>query len=253
MARNIYFIGTAGSGKSSMTAAFHEWLDDSEIDSVLVNLDPGVESLAYRPDIDIRDWIRLKDVMDDYGLGPNGAQVMCADLIAVNAAEISNVFETYKTKYVLVDTPGQMELFTFREASRATIEALGWEESFLVFLSDGNLVKSPNGLLSLMMLGATTQFRFSLPLINVISKSDLLSEGELDQVLERSRDPHLLNNDLLEEKDQSVVSVEIFKALESAGIFKELTPVSSQERTGFEDIYNSIQQYFEGGEDLRKD
>lgn len=252
MARNIYFIGTAGSGKSSMVESFHEWMGDQDLDSVIVNLDPGAESLVYTPDVDIRDWIKLEEVMEEYGLGPNGAQILCADMIALNVKEVAETLETYKTNYILMDTPGQMELFSFREASRAIMEAFGLEESFIVFLSDAALAKTPNGLLSLIMLSATTQFRFFVPLINTLSKSDLLSAEELDEILQRSSDPYRLHSDLLEEKAQSVVSVEIFKALENAGVYKELTPVSSKDRTGFEDVYNGIQQFFEGGEDLTK-
>ena len=37
---NVYFVGTAGSGKSTMVGAFRKWLDDNEIDSCTVNLDP---------------------------------------------------------------------------------------------------------------------------------------------------------------------------------------------------------------------
>ena len=69
---NIYFVGTAGSGKSTMVGAFKRWLDDNEIDSIVVNLDPGAEKLPYVPDVDIREWINLDEVMSQYGLGRTG-------------------------------------------------------------------------------------------------------------------------------------------------------------------------------------
>jgi GTPase SAR1 family protein len=222
MARNIYFIGTAGSGKSTMTAAFQEWMGDRDLDTVVMNLDPGAVNLAYEPDIDVRDWVKLEDIMDEYGLGPNGAQIMCADLVAVNIRELAEALETYKTNYVLIDTPGQMELFTFREASRAIVEAFGQEDSYLVFLSDASLARSPTGLLSLVMLSATTQFRFLTPLLS-------------------------------EERGESAVTVELFKALENVGVYRTMIPVSARNMTGLEDIYNNIQQFFAGGEDLSKD
>jgi GTPase SAR1 family protein len=253
MARNIYFIGTAGSGKSTMTAAFQEWMGDRDLDTVVMNLDPGAVNLAYEPDIDVRDWVKLEDIMDEYGLGPNGAQIMCADLVAVNIRELAEALETYKTNYVLIDTPGQMELFTFREASRAIVEAFGQEDSYLVFLSDASLARSPTGLLSLVMLSATTQFRFLTPLLNVLSKSDLLGDDDLETLLERTGDPYRLYNDLSEERGESAVTVELFKALENVGVYRTMIPVSARNMTGLEDIYNNIQQFFAGGEDLSKD
>jgi GTPase SAR1 family protein len=236
-----------------MTAAFQEWMGDRDLDTVVMNLDPGAVNLAYEPDIDVRDWVKLEDIMDEYGLGPNGAQIMCADLVAVNIRELAEALETYKTNYVLIDTPGQMELFTFREASRAIVEAFGQEDSYLVFLSDASLARSPTGLLSLVMLSATTQFRFLTPLLNVLSKSDLLGEDELETLLERTGDPYRLYNDLSEERGESAVTVELFKALENVGVYRTMTPVSARNMTGLEDIYNNIQQFFEGGEDLSKD
>src|SRR2546426_12321509 len=76
MARNLYFIGTAGCGKSTMVRAFHGWLAAQGLDAVTVNLDPGAERTPYEVDIDVRDWIRLAEVMEEHRLGPNGAQVL---------------------------------------------------------------------------------------------------------------------------------------------------------------------------------
>lgn len=87
----IYFIGTAGSGKSTLTATVKNWVEQRGLDTIIVNLDPGAESLPYTPDVDIRDWISLKEVMETNKLGPNGAQIACADMIALNTDEIKKV------------------------------------------------------------------------------------------------------------------------------------------------------------------
>src|SRR5207247_911591 len=113
--RNLYFIGTAGCGKSTMVRGFDDWMASQGLDIVTVNLDPGAERVPYDIDIDVRDWIRLAEVMEEHGLGPNGAQVVAADLLAMDAGEIQETMDTFRTNYFLIDTPGQMELFTFRE------------------------------------------------------------------------------------------------------------------------------------------
>lgn len=253
--RYIYFIGTAGSGKSTMVQAYKEWLDAQGIDSLIVNLDPGAEFIPYDADVDIRDWVHLDEVMKDYSLGPNGAQIVASDLMAVNSKEWVPVVKKMETNFALIDTPGQMELFAFRESSSAIVEELGKEDGFLVFLSDPTLAKTPNGFVSDLMLAAITQFRFSLPILNVLSKADLLKEEQLGEMANWSRDPYALYNALTEKEmgPQTVMSVEFLKAMESVGMYKELTPVSSEEGTGMEDIYNTIQQYFEGGEDVDRD
>lgn len=253
MGRVLYFVGTAGSGKTTMVHAFDIWMQQHGYDTVLANLDPGAEGLPYDPDVDIKDWVSLKEVMEDYGLGPNGAQVLAADMLALNIQEVAEVLDTFRTDYVLIDTPGQMELFTFRASSRAVVEALG-EEAFLVYLTDPALAKSPSGLVSSLLLSATTQFRHSLPFLNVLSKSDLLTEEELQRTLKWSSDPYDLYDALLEERSSSkaLLDVEFLKALESTGVYRRLTPISSELMFGFEDLYTAVQQTFQGGEDIER-
>ncbi|MDA4135246.1 MAG: ATP/GTP-binding protein, partial [Thaumarchaeota archaeon] len=70
---NIIFVtGTAGSGKSLLTSSLVSWYREKSQDAITVNLDPGVLSLPYDPDVDIRTQIDLQQVMTDYSLGPNG-------------------------------------------------------------------------------------------------------------------------------------------------------------------------------------
>jgi GTPase SAR1 family protein len=247
----VYFIGTAGSGKSSMVQAFHDWLSSNNIDSIIVNLDPGADFIPYQADVDIRDWVHLDEIMNEYSLGPNGAQLVAADLMAVNSKEWVPTVKKMETDYCLIDTPGQMELFAFRQSSVALVEEMGREESFLVFLSDPTLARTPNGFVSDMLLCGITQFRFSLPILNVLSKADLLKEEELEELANWSRDSYALYNALTDKdmSSQAVISIEFLKAMESVGMYKELTPVSAMEGTGMEDIYSMVQQFFEGGED----
>lgn len=234
--------------------AFKEWAAYQGYDAITVNLDPGAETIPYEPDVDIRDWISLKEVMEEYGLGPNGAQIMAADLIALNAKEVAEVLQEYRTDYFLVDTPGQMELFTFRESSRVVIDAFRREASFLLYLSDAILSRQPSGLVSSLLLGATCQFRHAVPYLSVLSKSDLLTEEELERVVQWSSDPYALYDGLVEEgvSPRSVLDVEFLKALEAIGVYKRLMPVSSELPYGMEDIYNAVQEVFAGGEDLER-
>ncbi|MBO4798619.1 MAG: ATP/GTP-binding protein [Candidatus Methanomethylophilaceae archaeon] len=253
--KNLFFVGTAGSGKSTLVGAYRQWLEGAGVDAIVVNMDPGAESLPYDPDIDIREWISLSDVMGEYGLGPNGAQIVAADLMAVNIEKMTSVFSEYDTDYVLIDTPGQLELFAFRESSNITVDAFGKEDSMLVYLSDPSLCKTPNGFVSAMVLGALVQFRLQLPMINMLSKSDTLSEADERRMLDWYSLPDVLYGDLLDADSmpQTVVGMELFKAMENTGIFGEIRSVSSQDETGLEDIYAASQLIFFGGEDTMRD
>lgn len=255
MSKRIYVIGTAGSGKSTAVHAFQVWMNTQGFDAITVNLDPGAENLVYNPDVDIQDWYTLKEAMEDTALGPNAAQIYCADMLALNAKEVGDTIRGFETDYVLIDTPGQMELFTFRESSKVIVEEFGREDTMIAFLVDPILARTPSGFVSSIMLSATTQFRFSIPLATVLSKVDLLPENDLEKILEWSRSTDALNTSLEEGSGSPIIvaSSEFFKALENVGAFRPLLPISSLNLQGFEDLYNEIQMALEAGEDLATD
>lgn len=251
----IYVVGTAGSGKSRFTAGLVRWLKERGLDATTVNLDPGAEALPYAPDVDIRDWIRLADVMDQYELGPNGAQVMAADLIALRLGDLSEAISQFRAPYVIVDTPGQTELFVFRESGRITMEILAPGRSLIVFLVDPFLARRPSSYVSLAMLSATTSFRFGVPLLNALGKSDLLKPEELDRLQAWAATPETLEDALLAEKPDlyTQMTTDAFRILDSMGTFTRSVTVSSETLEGMDDVYGYVQEVFSGGEDLKSD
>ena len=250
----LYFVGTAGSGKTTMVKQFRRWMNEHGYDALTINLDPGAEELPYEPEIDIREWVTLAGVMEEHGLGPNGAQIACADLLATKIGEVREIMDGLNTDYFLIDTPGQIELFAFRESSRFTVDALGQTESAIAFLFDPFLSKTPSGYISNLLLAATVQFRFYVPSIYVLSKADQLGEEALEQVLEWSREHERLLDAVVSEAPSMSreVSIEFLRGLSGLGASRALFPVSSKEMTGFEDLYNSVQQTFAGGEDIER-
>ena len=247
----IYFVGTAGSGKSTLVKAYKDWLDTTGTESIIINLDPGVDMLPYDADVDIRDWVALDEVMAEFNLGPNGAQVVASDLMAVNINKMKEVVDDYTETYALVDTPGQLELFAFRESSRTIVNAFGKENSMVVYLSDPMLCKSSNGFISNMVLASLVQFRLELPIINILTKIDVLTEEETQMMLNWYNDPEALYDDLLDNDSnpQTIVGSELFKALENIGILGEMRAASAVQSIGLEEIYAAAQLQFFGGDD----
>lgn len=251
----VYVVGTAGSGKSRLTAAFDRWMREHGLDAVTLNLDPGAESLPYGPDVDIRDWIRLADVMEKYELGPNGAQVMAADLVALRVGEIKETLDEYRAPYVFVDTPGQTELFVFRESGRVTMDLLAPGRSVILFLLDPFLARRPSAFVSQMMLSATTQFRFGVPVLNVITKRDLLKPEDIERLESWARDPQTLETALLDEKPDlyNQMTSDAFRILDAMGSLQAAAPVSAETLDGFDDVYAFIQSVYGASEDLASD
>jgi GTPase SAR1 family protein len=252
---NLYFIGSAGSGKSSLTGAFLGWMQGQGYDAVTVNLDPGIENAPYVPDVDIRDWIKLKDIIEDYGVGSNGAQIIAADMLALNIGEMKEIIESFETEYVIFDTPGQMELFTLRQSGKVLVESFGTDRSIIGFLYDPVISKIPSGFITLMLQAASVQVRFNVPFMGILTKSDLLKDEEQEEIIKWSQDFMELDSAIHEEMPtlHNQLNTEFLSALMSFDKGQKLLPVSSTYGSGMEDVYNTVQQIFYGGEDLSRD
>jgi len=251
----VYFIGTAGSGKSTLTYNFQQWMNLRELDAITVNLDPGAENLPYEPDVDIRDWISLKEIMNSYGLGPNGAQIACADMLALNTSDLKKSIESFKTDYVFMDTPGQLELFAFREAGKYIIKFLNPQKSIVAYILDPALAKTASGFASQLILSISTNFRIGLSQINVLSKADMLSEDELKQIISWSENSDELTNAITNEKPSIYreINEKIIDLIKEFESHSKLFPTGKEDFFGIDDLYSQIQIQFTGGEDLMSD
>lgn len=250
-AAHIYFVGTAGAGKSTMVAAYDRWCKAHGLSTVLVNLDPGAEALPYQPDIDIRDTINLSDVMEEHGLGPNGAQVAAADMIALQLGGLRDDLGSYRADQVLIDTPGQIELFVFRQSGKILIEGLAPEKSVIAYHMDPYLARTASGFASQLMLGATTHFRFQQPMIHLLTKKDAIDETSLETILKWGADPMALESDILSESPgmETEMAANIIRLLEGLSIDHTLIPVTATDDEGIDDLYAQIQSVVGGFED----
>jgi GTPase SAR1 family protein len=257
MKQEIYFflIGTAGSGKSTLAQNYKHWCHQQGLESIIINLDPGVEKIPYTPDVDIRDWIKLSEVMESHELGPNGAQIACADMIALNLTEIKESIGQFKSDYIIIDTPGQLELFVFREAGKYTINNLNPTKTMVGYLIDPALAHTPSGFVTQLLLSITTQFRLATPQINILSKADLLKKADIEIIQSWSESSEELYSAVMMEKASMFQQMNegILHIIQEFGGFTEIHPYSKKNFEGIEDIYTMIQQEFEAGEDLLKD
>lgn len=64
---------------------------------------------------DIRDTVNYKEVMKQFNLGPNGGIITSLNLFSTRFDQIMNLLEKREKdhKYVILDTPGQIEVFTW--------------------------------------------------------------------------------------------------------------------------------------------
>jgi len=246
----VFIIGTAGSGKSLLTAAFNEWLKVGKQKTATVNLDPGVLTLPYVPDIDIRDYIDINELMEKYGLGPNGALIMAADLIAEEAERLGKEIEDFKSDVVIVDTPGQMELFAFRASGPYIANELTKEPKAIVYLFDAVFSFNPLNYVSNMFLSAAVYNRFFVPQLHVLSKCDLLPPEEADRIVDWSSNPKALEA-VIEEKlsgTRRLLSRDMMHVIYRLGLRFLLIPVSAKTNEGLINLNTALERILAGGE-----
>ncbi|TPP63379.1 GPN-loop GTPase 1 [Fasciola gigantica] len=106
-------LGMAGSGKTTFVKQLIAHLESQNKHVYSINLDPAVHIVPYRTNIDIRDTVKFKEVMKQYGFGPNGAIMTSlnffssqfnkvVDLINKNAEKVSYVVRVIPSKSVNV-------------------------------------------------------------------------------------------------------------------------------------------------------
>jgi len=246
----VFIAGTAGAGKSLLTGAFSEWLKMAKQDVSVVNLDPGVMNLPYSPDVDIRNYVNVENLMEEYHLGPNGALVMAADLIADEIEKISSEIEELQSDIVLVDTSGQMELFAFRASGPYIANELTKETKVLVYLFDSVFCVNPLNYVSNLFLSTAVYNRFLLPQVHLLSKSDLLPREEVNRIVNWPNNPGSLESAIEQklEGTKRLLTTNVMHAIYKLGQKFSLFPVSAKTNEGMINFNMALERIAAGGD-----
>jgi GTPase SAR1 family protein len=246
----VFIIGTAGSGKSRLTAAFGEWLKMSKQDVSIVNLDPGASKLLYSPEIDVRDYVDVGNLMDEYDLGPNGALIMAADLIADQIEPITKEIEELQSDIVLVDTSGQMELFAFRASGPYIANELTKEPKAIVYLFDAVFSVNPLNYVSNLFLSSAVYNRFLLPQIHLLSKSDLLPKEEVKKIVDWSSSESAIVASIEQklEGTRRLLSRNMVQAIYRLGLKFLLFPISAKTNEGMINFNTALERILSEGD-----
>jgi len=246
----IFVTGTAGSGKSMLTSKILEYYQKNGVFASVLNLDPGVESLPYSPDVDVRDYVDIVQIMKQYDLGPNGSMIMANDLIASKIDDIQNEIHGVNPDYLIVDTPGQIELFAYRASGPFFIQNIDASEKTNIFLYDGTMIVSPSNFISISLLATSIKLRLGLPTINVMTKTDLIPD-KIDQVLKWSSDPISLEEELktLEGETYSLAT-DILRTLNIGEFAGDLIPISNLTGEGMVNLQAALSRIINLGEEV---
>lgn len=224
----IFVIGSAGSGKSTFVKNFSAFLKEKGYDVCCINLDPASDAI-YDADGDIREYIKVEDVMTKYGLGVNGALLKSMELALNFAEELKR-----EADFVLFDTPGQMEIFIFSREGRKFVEILSNSFTAALYLMDLTIVQDVESFLSAILQDVTISLRLSLPTITVFTKADIANPDINSMLDEISRKEGVLA-ELLEK---------LVEFIEYTTIPYRPIKVSNIKKTGYEELFAAVNELF---------
>ncbi|XP_018328663.1 GPN-loop GTPase 1 isoform X2 [Agrilus planipennis] len=170
----IIVLGMAGSGKTSLV----QRLSTSPKKPYIVNLDPACLQLPYFANIDIRDTVNYKDVMKQYKLGPNGAIVTSLNLFSTKFPDVLKYISKCDLEYCVLDTPGQIEVFTWSVSGAIITETLASTfPTVILYVVDTVRSTSPVTFMSNMLYACSILYKTRLPFIVVMNKIDIVEHS----------------------------------------------------------------------------
>lgn len=151
----------------------------------VLNLDPAVHTVPFESNIDIRDSINYKEVMKQYNLGPNGGILTSLNLFATKVDQIISLLEKRATpnpanpsakpiEHILVDTPGQIEVFVWSASGSIFLETLASSfPTVIAYVIDTPRTSSTSTFMSNMLYACSILYKTKLPMILVFNKTDV--------------------------------------------------------------------------------
>lgn len=241
----VIVLGTAGSGKTTFTANFSRWLRDklAVVRVCPVNLDPGASNLPYEPSYDVRTLVRVDRLMIEEGLGPNGALVRAAELIAERSDDIASSLTSLSCEYFVIDTPGQVEVFALRPTGRVLCDKLA--KSFrlsAIWLGDYEPGRELEDLLSSALLAKIIELKLSIKAIPVLNKSDLWEGDRIDALWEAVLKGEL---NLIEGSLSGTYMEALYELINAVSSFRSpvrVASISAKYFRGFQDVFDMLNE-----------
>ena len=251
----IFVTGTAGSGKSSLTSKIVEWYSDNGAFAITLNLDPGVMHLPYKPDVDIRNYVDIEKLMTEFNLGPNGALIMAADLVATKLDEIQSEVDGLNPDHVIVDTPGQIELFVYRASGPYFVTNFRSDNKVNIFTLDGMLVSTPINYVSIALIAASVRMRLKIAQIDVMTKRDLIAD-RIQDIMRWASSRLLLekaiDSDAGQQQtstDYKILTRDILQSMYRNGVMQTPIPFSNLTMNGMLNLTGSLSRVLSQGEE----
>ena len=177
-------IGAPGSGKTTYIKSMKDFYSQCGRKTLTINLDPANDNKTFIFDIDIRNLINLEEVENKLKLGPNGSFLYCINFLNENISWLDEQINQEKYTeyfYYLIDTPGQIEIFTISPEFKNICDYITNTKKLNIKLCCVNLIECinmcdmPKYIFSIFSV-LNSMLNLALPQVNFISKCDLIKQ-----------------------------------------------------------------------------
>jgi len=156
---------------------------------------------------------------------------------------IINFIKSRNADYVLIDTPGQMEVFIFRDISWRLVEALKNVSKYVyaIFVVDASVIRRATDYAFISLLSVATQLRLGVDTAPIINKIDLVGEdvvyGDLLRDFGKIRKELMIEHTLYAKmlRDLSRTLIKYSKSI-------EVPKVSALKGLGMEELHRLIHE-----------
>jgi GTPase SAR1 family protein len=164
--------------------------------------------------------------------------------------QLTNDVEAFDPDIALVDTPGQMELFAFRNIGAEIADGLTEASKGIIYLFDSGFCRDPLNYVMNTFIASAVNSRFLLPQFSVLSKADLLDDVEIEEISGWSEDTTLLEEAINRRLTglNRLMSQDMMEVISRLGIEIMPVPVSTRTNLGFNRLYSELSQVFTEGE-----
>lgn len=226
----IFVLGIAASGKSTFTKNFSDFLREKGYRVATINLDCASDPI-YIANKNIRDFLRVEDIMKNYNLGVNGALLKSVELIEKSLEKLK-LEEDYD--FTIYDTPGQIELFLYSNEGKDIIKKLSSKNSVIIFLIDSSLAKEIHSFISCLLQSVIIYLTLEIPVIPVFSKKDLYDFNVKEKIEEIKN-----KSDALSEILERIIDI-----IELSILRFRVIKVNNLDRDGYEDLFKLLYEIF---------
>eukprot|EP01133_Synstelium_polycarpum_P006769 gene6769-7868_t len=172
-------MGPAGSGKSTYCDTIRKHCEEINRSVHVVNLDPAAEVFNYPVSVDIKNLITVDEIMEELEYGPNGGLVYAMEYLIENMDWLTDELGDYEDDYLIIDCPGQIELYSHIPVMRSLCDNLqqaGYRVC-AVFLVDSQFILDSCKFISGSLMCLSAMARLEVPHINVLTKIDVIRKS----------------------------------------------------------------------------